>query len=625
MKLTYRSEIDGLRGLSVLGVLLFHLKFELFSGGYLGVDVFIVISGYLITSIIFDNLKLEKFNFKVFFLRRAKRLLPSYFVVLLISLFFSYLFLLPEDLLKFSKSLLSSTFFVSNFFFWLTSGYWEEGGFNPLLHTWSLSLEWQFYFFLSVFSYLTWKFSKVVFKNQIIFILIFAISFSLAILFIDRNVSFFLLPFRLYEFLIGSFIYFLIDKDFKIISNYKNFLSFVALGLILSSFVLFDSLTQVPGYIALIPCIGCALLILIKDSFIHKLLRAKYLVFIGLISYSLYLFHWPIITFYNTISIYENNYIDKILLALISIFISIINYLLIEKPFRKNSFFSKFANINLFIPVFLITIFLSFLVINKDGYPERISSKKNSLVDGIKLNEKNVRSEFIKNNVNLKFSTNNNVKILILGDSLGEDLFLALKQNLNDKEFDIEYLNFNHWCFEKNKIINLFSFIDRIGSRLSFCEKEKKRFDQNSDLINKANYIILSCSWHNNFLNYIEDIVNFIKKYNDTKIIVSSKNVLFPDIPNLVKNIDKKDLNNLNEIAYKVKYKSTYKFNKKLEKAVNLLDLKYLDKTKLICSDKEKKCNVYDKKNKELYIFDNHHWTFNGAKFFGSMINISGL
>ena len=154
-------------------------------------------------------LKLDNFNFRDFFLRRARRLLPSYFVVLLISLLFSYLFLLPEDLLKFSKSLLSSTIFVSNFFFWLTSGYWEEGSFNPLLHTWSLSLEWQFYFFLSVVSYLIWKISKVIFKNLLIFILIFIISFSLAILFIDRNISFFLLPFRLYEFLIGSFLFFL--------------------------------------------------------------------------------------------------------------------------------------------------------------------------------------------------------------------------------------------------------------------------------------------------------------------------------------------------------------------------------------------------------------------------------
>ena len=204
-------------------------------------------------------------------------------------------------------------------------------------------------------------------------------------------------------------------------------------------------------------------------------------------------------------------------------------------------------------------------------------------------------------------------------------MFLALKQNLNEQKFDIEFLNFSHWCFEKNKFINLFSFVDRIGNRLSFCENEKKHFDQNSDLINRADYIILSSNWHNNFLNYIEDVVNFIKKYNDKKIVIASKNVLFPDIPNLVKNIDEKDLNNLNEIAYEVKYKSIYKFNKKLEKTVDLLNLTYLNKTKLICSDNQKKCNVYDKKNNELYIFDNHHWTFNGAKHFGSMIDLSNL
>ena len=197
MKLAYRPELDGLRGISVLGVLFFHVKFDFFSGGYLGVDVFIVISGYLITSIIFEKLRIEKFSFLDFFLRRSQRLLPSYFIVLIVSLLFSYFLLLPDDLLKFSKSLVSSTFFISNFFFWLTSGYWEEGGFNPLLHTWSLSLEWQFYFFLSIFLFFIWKISQKTSRVLLFLILFFIFSFSLSILFIDRNLSFFLLPFRM--------------------------------------------------------------------------------------------------------------------------------------------------------------------------------------------------------------------------------------------------------------------------------------------------------------------------------------------------------------------------------------------------------------------------------------------
>ena len=159
MKIPYRAEIDGLRAVSVLGVLFFHLKFDFFSGGYLGVDVFIVISGYLITSLIYNDLKFKKFNFVNFFLRRARRLLPTYLVVLFLSLVISYLIYLPEELINFSKSLISSTFFVSNFFFWLNSGYWDETNLNPLLHTWSLSIEWQFYLFLSFFHHTHYSYS----------------------------------------------------------------------------------------------------------------------------------------------------------------------------------------------------------------------------------------------------------------------------------------------------------------------------------------------------------------------------------------------------------------------------------------------------------------------------------
>ena len=625
MKLAYRPELDGLRGISVLGVLFFHVKFDFFSGGYLGVDVFIVISGYLITSIIFEKLRIEKFSFLDFFLRRSQRLLPSYFIVLIISLLFSYFLLLPDDLLKFSKSLISSTFFISNFFFWLTSGYWEEGGFNPLLHTWSLSLEWQFYFFLSIFLFFIWKISQKTSRVLLFLALIFIVSFSLAILFIDRNLSFFLLPFRMYEFLIGCFIYFIKDNEFKIISLYSNFLSFLAISSILISFVLFDSLSQVPGYISLIPCLGTAILIYIKESFIHKFLRLKYLVFVGLFSYSLYLFHWPIIVFFDSMTIFEINNYDKILLVLFSIVVSIINYFLIEKPFRKNFLITKKIKMYLYSLVPLTIIMISIIIIFNGGYSSRISEKKHFLIEGIKSKENNLRTEFLKKNSDLKYLSTNNKKVLIIGDSLAEDMFIALKQNLDQNKFDIQFFRFSHWCFERNKIINLFSFFEKIKNRSNFCEQEKKFFDHNRDVIKQFDYIILSSNWHNNFLNYIEDVVNFIKQYGDGKIIISSRNVMFPDIPNLVKNIDAKDLENLNKIAYKVKYKSSYIYNKKLKKLVNSLNLKYLDKTSLVCSDKQETCNVYDKKNKRLNIFDNHHWSFSGAKIFGSLINLSNL
>ena len=290
----YRPDIDGLRAISILGVILFHFKFDFFSGGYLGVDVFIVISGFLITSFIFKRLELNKFSFLEFLIRRAKRLLPSFFAVIFLSLIFAYFIFLPEVLVKFCKSLISAASLSSNFFFWLNSGYWDESNTNPLLHTWSLSLEWQFYLSFSIFSVLIWKLIKLKsYKLTIIlFIFLFILSFFCAVLFRDRSMSFFLLPFRLYEFLIGSLIYFIKDQKFLIIKKNKNFFSFFGIFLIIFSFIIFDSESNVPGYIALMPCLGTALLIYQSDSIVHNFLKNRIFVYLGLISYSLYLYHW---------------------------------------------------------------------------------------------------------------------------------------------------------------------------------------------------------------------------------------------------------------------------------------------------------------------------------------------
>lgn len=618
MKILYRSEIDGLRGISVLGVLFFHLKFDTFSGGYLGVDVFIVISGYLIASIVYNDLKLKQFSFLKFFQRRARRLIPSYLIVLFISVLFSYFVFLPEELIKFSKSLISSTFFLSNFFFWLNSGYWDETNLSPLLHTWSLSLEWQFYLFLPIFSYVVWKIFKK--ESYLInsFVLLFFCSFALSLLFIDRNISFFLLPFRIYEFLIGALVYFTQEKNIKIIRKNNNFFSFCAIGLIIGSFIFFDSLSQVPGYICLIPCLSTALLIYIKDSLVHKILKTKYLVFLGLISYSLYLFHWPIIIFYNSISIFEITIYEKFLLIFVSIIISILNFYLIEKPFRK-----KFFNLQFLVStlIFLSLIIFSISVVIKEGYPQRVKGSSKPLVERLVDKELDKRRKFLNQHIDLKFNLSQNKKILILGDSLGKDMLIALRENLSEKRFDIEYLLFSHWCFEQNRFIQFFNFFDRINRRNLICVNERKNFNQNSHLLKQANFIILSSSWHNNSLSYLNKIIDYVESYSDAKIIVSSKTVVFPDIRKLVLKINEKDLENLNEIAYGAKHKSVFKFNKKLHNKVKSLNLKFLDKSKLICSETHEICNVYDKKNNELYLFDHFHWTFNGAKFFGNKID----
>ena len=625
MQNLYRPDIDGLRAISILGVVFFHFKFNFFSGGYLGVDIFIVISGYLITSFIFNRLKTKKFKLTEFLIRRAKRLLPTFFVVLFLCLIFSFFFFLPAELIKFSKSLISATFLSSNFFFWLFSGYWDESNSNPLLHTWSLSLEWQFYFIFSIFSIFIWILArrKISILTYSIIFIIFIISFVLAVTFLDRSMSFFLLHFRIYEFLIGSFIYFIIDKKNLIIEKNKNTLSVLAILLIIYSFFVFDSNSNVPGYVALLPCLSTALLIYISNSIVHKFLKNKILVYIGLISYSLYLYHWPVLIFYSWLNIVEINFVLKLILILFSVAISSINYHFLEKPIRVNLKVNIFLRYFFTILVILIISFSSLIILNK-GYPERISQKKNYLLNYLNKDVLDHRKFFLEQNIDLEFNENKK-KVLVLGDSNGEDMFMAIKQNASEEIYDIEFMKFSAWCFEKSKVSYFLSFFERVKKRNVFCDRERELFSKNKKLLADADYIIFSSSWYKGSHLYIEDIIKYINIYAKGKLIISSKTIYFPDISTLIKRIDDSEILNLNKIAYKVKFKYINKINQKLEKKVKSLNLKYLEKFDLICSEKNKTCTIFDKNQNEFFIIDDHHWTLKGAKFFGEKINYSEL
>ena len=624
-KLDYRPDIEGLRALSILGVLLFHFKFQLFSGGYLGVDVFLVISGFLITSFIVNRLKTGQFSVMEFITRRAKRLLPAYLVVSFLSLVFAYIFFLPDNLLTFSKSLISSVTFSSNFFFWLHSGYWSESNSNPLLHTWSLSLEWQFYFLFSI----TLFFLHKLFKNEpykliiIFFSILFLISLASAVFVHGRSIGFFLLPFRLYEFLVGFFLYFLIDKKLNFLDKNKNFFSLIGLFLIIISFIVFDSKSGGPSYISLVPCTGAALLIYLKDTFVHEILKNRAIVYIGTISYSLYLFHWPVITFYSWINIVEIEIFTKILLIIVSIILAIISYETIEKTFRKKIISNKVIKISLLSFCTLSAIVFSNIAISEKGFPERVSNEKKKLALSLSTFVGTNRSDYMGKNEDLIFDEKKDIKILVAGDSVAEDFFVALNENKNDSQIDVEFLMFSHWCFQGSKFRILFPMFNRIKLRNDHCEEEEKYIDENLYLLKKADFLVLTSSWYDKTDTFIEDIILYMRKKTSAKIIVVLRGQDFPTIDLLLQRIDSKDLSRFNEIAYESRYESSIEFNKRFKKKLDKLGVEYINKASLVCSDLEKKCTILNKKQDKLYYFDGIHWTLDGAKFYGTKINFN--
>lgn len=334
----YRKDIDGLRAIAVLAVILFHGKFAGFDGGYIGVDIFFAISGFLITSIIYPQILNSTFSMSEFYKRRARRLLPaSLLMVVIITLCFSTIY--PSDLYeKVANSAVASVFFFANIFFWQSSGYFSPSlELQPLLHMWSLSLEEQFYFVFPIFLIIC----AAKLKKYILQIVLFGciVSLALAVYYAPNSLSFFsfyILPTRFYELGLGaSLAIFLHHKK----NNFSNQSWFRKLGivLILASIIFYDSSLAFPSFYPLLPVIGTLLLLSdnSKDGNIYRILTNPLLVKVGLYSYSLYLWHWPIHVYLSwQFEGLETLEFNAIYLSLTLVF-GIASYYFVEMPLRK--------------------------------------------------------------------------------------------------------------------------------------------------------------------------------------------------------------------------------------------------------------------------------------------------
>lgn len=341
----YRADIDGLRSIAIIPVILFHAKLDWIRGGYVGVDVFFAISGFLITSIIYPKIIAQQFSFTDFYLRRARRLLPAGYTVVLFSVL-SLAFVYPPD--QFSiliHSAVSSILFVSNIFFWQTSGYFSPSlELQPLLHTWSLSVEEQFYFLFPAFLVIAVFFRAV--QKFIIPIIILAclISLALSVKYAPNSMSFvgfYVLPTRFYEMGLGALLAILMCHG---LLNPTRRLYLREIGIILITLAVFsyNSKLAFPSYYALLPVLGTLLVIADKsqDGVCHHLLCSKPVVFVGLISYSLYLWHWPLLVIINWYWDIESPVMLIAYFALTFLF-AYLSYQFIERPFRNPQTYSK--------------------------------------------------------------------------------------------------------------------------------------------------------------------------------------------------------------------------------------------------------------------------------------------
>lgn len=335
----YRPAIDGLRAIAVLAVIAFHARWTgsgtpMLKGGYFGVDVFFVISGYLISRFIFKELESGTFSLARFYERRARRILPALLLVLAASSLFGFLILTPRPLSEFSESVLAAIGFVANVFFWLRTDYFQEPGeLTPLLHTWSLSVEEQFYVLFPLMLIATWRYLKRFVAPLLLFGT--AVAFILAYLENSRNPSaaFYLFQYRAWEPLVGAVVALLEPFRSRFPQRAAAFIPSLGLGMIAYSITFLD------GQIAIVAVAGTALVLLFEGSDpTSQLLASKPLTSIGLISYSLYLWHQPVFVFARSYLINAPTAPVYALLIAICIILSAISWRFVEQPFRKKSF-----------------------------------------------------------------------------------------------------------------------------------------------------------------------------------------------------------------------------------------------------------------------------------------------
>ena len=648
--ISYQPQIDGLRALAVLSVLFYHLKISFFEGGFIGVDIFFVISGYLITAIILKEKERGTFDLKKFLIKRIKRLLPAIIFVSIVAICFGFLILSPDDLINFSRSIIASIFFISNILYWTESNYFNTiSEFKPFLHTWSLGVEMTFYLMWPLMLLLFVKFLNS--KKIIFFILITSI---LSILFIEyiytkglvfetdalngffygkyiSDTLFYNAPFRFFEFFFGCILCFIPKKNFKILTNQSFFI--LGLILILSSILILNYESKIPG-ISLIPAIlGTSFILFFnRENFLTKILNNKFMVGVGLISYSLYLIHWPLISLYKYYNLGPLESFDKIKILALSFIISILMYFFVEKPWRLN--YSK-SKKYLSIVALISVLGFCYLIIIQNGYVNRLNENEKKLFNKLKTTAQDeycTPQKSIFKNVVEKICIKGdeaNADIILLGDSNARMWFKPFSNFSEEKNYNL--INYSRICnnFPHPSDFNVFLIKDFIFEDFNKC----------SEVNTDAEVLILGNAWFSyQFSEFNTEIVKgYVNNINLIKENDSFKNIkkilILGQIPAF-------ESNNLDitscltrpkffkkEISCENYYKYTFKknnflekikdFNLKLEEQVNKIlaknyDVLFINPTKNLCNKND--CKQISKENDFFYKDSNHISNF-GANY----------
>lgn len=596
----YRHEIDGLRAIAVLAVVIFHLNPIYLPGGFVGVDIFFVISGYLITNIIYTEMLAGKFTYKRFYERRIKRILPIFYIVVFAVIAVGYFILSPSEYKSLSNSAIAANSFLANFRFMLTGNYFQEENLRPLLHLWSLAVEEQFYFI--------WPSLLLLLSNCKRLRLFQILAFIIVLSFIGAEIaardlrwttmSYYMLPTRMGELLLGAILVFTILPERKLALEVVSLLGFL---LMFYGIIFIDSESVFPGLNSFIPCLGCAMIIASgSETRVAKLLSIRPLLFFGLISYSLYLWHWPFIVFYK--SYFLQSTLSPIIAIVIFGLMVLLSWLTteyIENKFRRSKLSFRLTIVNyLLIPMALLFI-VSFYIRHHSGLPERFGlNEKMTVTETIRCDYDELGTCYI--------SSHGDSSVLLLGDSHAghfSNFFHIIGDELQIK---IIRLTSSGCSFENTK------FISRN------CEEMKSKIEV---LAKKVDKIVIVKRIENLYRNEsdFKDYIAFIEGLNDYQKPI----LVLGQVPRNLNNrfIDvyiKSKSSNTPELINTATDPSVAAANEALFESTKRLDnVEFIDFATSFCINGA--CRLFDESDKPLY-FDDDHLTAYGSEWLANKV-----
>lgn len=543
----FRYDINGLRAYAVILVVLFHFQIFGFAAGFIGVDIFFVISGYLMTKIIIDQIMSKNFSIWKFYLARGVRILPALLLLTAVIALVGWFLLIPEDYKSYAKHAASSITFLSNLMYWReSSDYFSVAAHDKiLLHTWSLSVEWQFYIILPILLLIIGKIrrNRNILNLAILFGFIISLILSYKVSQASQTTAFYMIPTRAWEMLAGGLVYAYFSKAI-FTHSVKNVIEFTGFGLIFISLFIFKTTTLWPSFNAVLPVLG-AMLILIANNNNSVLTKPKLFQLTGNSSYSIYLWHWPIVFFISYFGV-NHNQVIVISGILLSLFLGWISYKFIETPTRR--YLTRTSTLKSYMILIIITgvLFGTFtLIFIKDGIPKRASTEYSAKTKEIVMplpsngwcfySVDSLSSLSIgKEGLNCKVGAIDNFKhtALLFGDSFAAHnipFWDKVGKSLDTRVHPVT----TNWCYP-----GLNDQFNGPKSSRAFeqCKFNRKYLSQN---MNKYDYLIFVGSWkavnNKNHLDNFDNLLAEAKKLNIPVVVMASPYSFKINIGNLYK------------------------------------------------------------------------------------------